>query len=550
LSSLLLPHLNKPDAQQVETLIAGVDNPIKEVANGLAIYHSPYVRIRFIASDGRELFITQGLKKDFNLGSALDESIFLQAVSVSGQFPPLKREHDSLWVTTFSIPLNYAKGATPWGYDVALLGFIFLDLDMASLSKILREMAATRPGYYFLFDGSGSIIAEGGTSLISAGDPNYEHYQSALRQVRDDPKPNFSHHAFDAGEQRFFIGSQPVKEYIAFKEPIPQERWYLSVVNTETPLLSAFRQSQMLFFVVLAFGIVLSIAGTFYISKKITTPIRQLTNAAQKFAHGNLESSIEVMSRDEVGQLAADFNDMAADIRQFIRERQANETLIAIGRFSATLAHDLRNPVEGLKLLSRELCKRVGADRPEYEIADTIAQSVERLSSLVNQSLDFARLTKPVFAATDLTALSDEVLKDFRFDTIQLNKDYAADLPLVEVDAGQIKRVIANLIKNALEACMSKATVTENQISLTLKPVSEKVRIEIADTGLGIPPEVREKMFEPFFSTKPAGHGLGLSFARQIIANHGGTITFTSTVGQGTRFVIELPISQTLSDNR
>jgi signal transduction histidine kinase len=337
-----------------------------------------------------------------------------------------------------------------------------------------------------------------------------------------------------------------VKEYIAFREPIPEERWYLAVVRTETPLLAAFHRSQMIFLLIIVFGLIIATAGTFYISKKITTPISQLAAAAEKVAQGDLDLNIAVASRDEIGELAADFNKMATDLKQHIHERQANETLLAVGRFSAALAHDLRNPVEGLKLLSRELGKRVDPHRPEHEIADTIVQSVDRLSSLVNQSLDFARLNQPVFVETDLAALADEVLQDFRFGEVELQKDYAHDLPLIKIDAMQIKRVLSNLLRNAIEACLSTRESARCQIRLALQADQEMLRIEIADTGPGIPAEIREKIFDPFFSTKPGGHGLGLALARQIIANHGGTIAFASDMGEGTRFVIELPIAKHL----
>jgi len=338
----------------------------------------------------------------------------------------------------------------------------------------------------------------------------------------------------------------PVNDNIAFKEPIPEERWYLGMARAETPLLSAFRQSQILFGVVLAFGLALAIAGTFYIARKITTPISRLALAAQKFVRGHLESDIAITSRDEIGELANDFNQMAADLKRLISERRANETLLAIGKFSAALAHDLRNPVEGLKLLSRELGKRINPKQPEREIADTISEAVDRLSSLVNQSLDFARLHQPVFVPANLAALADEVLRDFRFDEIELKKDFAPELPLVNVDVAQIRRVLANLIRNALEACRSRRAAAPCRLSLALRVVAGKILFEVADTGLGIPEEIREKIFEPFFSTKPAGHGLGLALARQIISNHGGTITFSGEMGRGTRFVIELPMANKL----
>jgi len=200
IASLLSTHLIKPDGQRLEQLIAGANPPIEEVAQSLAIRHSPHVRIRLIAPDGKELLIAQGLAKEFKLGNALNESIFLQAVSVQGQFPPIKRDQDNGWTTTFSTHLQH---------DLTLKGFIFLDLNLEALSKILRELAKARPAYYFLFDGSGRILAEGGETPLSESAPAYKKYQAALLQARENPAPNFIHKTFDVEGKRFFIGSRP-----------------------------------------------------------------------------------------------------------------------------------------------------------------------------------------------------------------------------------------------------------------------------------------------------------------------------------------------------
>jgi signal transduction histidine kinase len=539
LSSLLKTEIQKHDKPELEKIISADGNLIQTTARAITIRHSPYVKIRLVLANGKEGFAAQELRAGFAAKSALHEPVFLQAVAVASygyrfitQFPPGKTSNEQIVATTFSVPLYH---------NATLLGFVFLDYDVAAFAKILREVATVRPGYYFLHDGGGKTIVEAG---IAESNPSHQEYHSTLQQIRNNPQPVFVHHDYSADGKRFFVSARPVKEYMAFREPIPEERWYLAIVRSELPLLAAFRQNQLLFLAVLAFGLIISILGAFYISDKITAPIGQLSAATHELAQGNLESSLEVKSRDELGELAADFGVMASQLKQLIRERQANETLIAIGRFSAALAHDLRNPVEGLKLLCHELRKRVEQNQPEHEIADTIAKSVDNLSTLVNQSLDFARLTKPEFAPTDLIALADEVLKDFRFGEVELKKDYAENVPFIEIDPAQIKRVLANLIRNALEACYSKRIYTPCRLSLALRAVGKKVRIEVADTGVGIPVEVREKIFEPFFSTKPGGHGLGLAFARQIISNHGGAITFTSEMGQGTRFVIELPVSQ------
>jgi len=541
ISTLASTKISKSADRSLERLIAEADNSIQQTAAGFALRHSPHVRIRFLAADGRELFAAQGLGKSFRLGNALTEPIFLQAVAVSGQarfpcqFPPA-RGNDGVWTTSFSVPLLH---------NGEIRGFVFLDLDLKAFAEGLNRLTAGSPGYYFLFDGTGNVLAEAGEAPLSEKDPQAH---ALFAQVRTDPEPVFTHKQYHAGPKKLFINSRPVKEYIYFREHVPAERWYLGTVHAETPLLVAFRQSQRFFLTVLAFGLIVAIAGTFFMARKITTPISQLAAASGKVAQGNLDLNIAVASNDEIGKLAADFNKMATDLKQLMRERQANETLIAVGRFSAALAHDLRNPVEGLKLLSRELRRRLTPNRSEHEIADTISQSVDRLSSLVTQSLDFARLTQPRFSATELPALADEVLRDFRFDGIELRKEYAAALPPVNVDGVQIKRVLMNLIRNALEACQSRQSSPPCQISLKLRPLGDKVSLEVADTGPGIPPEIRERIFEPFFSTKPGGHGLGLALVRQIIANHGGTITFESEMEKGTRFAIELPIAQNRSE--
>jgi signal transduction histidine kinase len=542
LSSLLKTEIQKHDDPRLEKIISADGSPIQTTAKAITIRHSPYVKIRLILANGKEVFAAQELRTGFAAKSALREPIFLQAVAVASygyrfitQFPPGKISNKQFVATTFSIPLYH---------NTTLLGFVFLDYDLAAFSKILREAATASPGYYFLHDGGGKIIVEAGKTVVSESDFSHREYQSALQRMRSNPQPVFVHQEYSASGKRFFISARPVKEYMAFREPLPEERWYLAIVRSELPLLLAFRRNQLLLAAVLAFGLVISILGAFYISDKITTPIGQLSAATHEFAQGNLESSLEVKSRDELGELAADFGVMTTQLKQLIRERQANEMLIAIGRFSAALAHDLRNPVEGLKLLCHELRKRVKPNHAEREIADALAQSVDNLSTLVNQSLDFARLSKPEFAPTDLTALADEVLADLRFDDVELKKDYAANLPRVDIDPAQIKRVLGNLITNALEACRSKKISAPCRLSLVLHAAGEKVRLEVADTGTGIPADIREKIFEPFFSTKPGGHGLGLALARQIIANHGGTIAFNSEMGQGTKFCIDLPISQ------
>lgn len=533
LSSILSTRLHLSEEESIEGLIHRVETHIEEITGTLSLRFSPFLRIRIIAPDGRELFVSGSDGREFNLGNALDEPIFLETISVSGQFPPLKDENNGTWTSTFSKSIVY---------DQTLLGLVYFDLDMKSIEKILHDMTASRPGYYFLFDGSGATLAEAGAVPLVDFSPANENIHTSLRYMTENPLPMFTHYVESAGKHKIFLSSQPVKEYISFRDPLPQERWYLGIVHTDTPILSAFRQSTMIFWVVSGIGLLIAISGTLYISNAITTPIRRLTTAARDFARGRLDSQVDVTSSDEIGHLSVDFNRMSSDIQKLIKERQANETLIAIGRFSAALAHDLRNPVEGMKLLASELKKRVRTGAPEWEIADAIAQSVDNLSSFINQSLDFTRLSEPRIVSADIASLADDVLKDFRFDDIELLKEYSHELPAVEVDTVQIKRVIGNLIANAIEACRQKTPPAGCRIIVRIIHRNGAIHIEVADNGAGISPDVQKMMFEPFFSTKPGGHGLGLALARQIITRHGGTISVESELEKGTRFRIDLPV--------
>ncbi|MFH1196804.1 MAG: ATP-binding protein [bacterium] len=514
-----------------------MDSLLTDVSQQLVMRYSPYLTIRFVSADGYEIFSEFGMKIDTTVNTILDNSNFLKAVSVSVQnrspiqFPPAEKSSTEQSMSMFSVPL-YDK-------DV-LIGFIFLDLDLKLISKIFKDVSHTVPGEYLLMDGNSNLLASGGTisgSIKTVGD----NFQSFLKLVYSNSNQLFIHDTFNGNGTQYFSSARVVKEYMAFREPAPEENWYLILIRSETPLLAVFRQSRLIFFIVLLGGLLLAVIGTFFISKKITNPITGLSTAANKIATGNLDIIIHKNSNDEVGDLSDNLNKMTSDLKRLIEQVKANESLAAIGKFSASLTHDLRNPVEGLKLLSAELLNRVQQNQSEYKVADAIHKSVNRLSSLINQSLDFARLNKPIIAQTDLKMLTDDVLQDFNFDSIDFIKNYDESLIPIEADSAQIKRVISNLIRNSFDACIRKRSTSKCRIVLSIRNSDDRIIIELSDTGSGIPAEVMERIFEPFYTTKPDGHGLGLSFARQIISNHNGTIDIESIPEEGTTITIELP---------
>ena len=209
------------------------------------------------------------------------------------------------------------------------------------------------------------------------------------------------------------------------------------------------------------------------------------------------------------------------------------------------LAHEIKNPLTPIQL-SAERMRRHFAGRPagDRELVDecaaTIVGEVESLKGLVDEFSQFARMPSPRTVPTDVGALITDTLAlyDGIFADVTLSKRFADGVPLVRLDVEQIRRVIINLIDNAIEATERKGKIV---IETALDETNKVVRVIVADNGPGIPASEREKLFLPYYSTKRRGSGLGLAIVRRIIAEHGGSIEAGDNTPHGTRFTIELP---------
>ena len=209
------------------------------------------------------------------------------------------------------------------------------------------------------------------------------------------------------------------------------------------------------------------------------------------------------------------------------------------------LAHEIKNPLTPIQL-SAERMRRHFAGRPPSdrelvdECAATIVGEVESLKGLVDEFSQFARMPSPRTVPTDVAALiTDTVaLYDGIFADVVIVRRFAPSLPLVRLDVEQIRRVIINLVDNAIEATERKGEIV---VETALDEINKVVHIVVADNGPGIPASERDKLFLPYYSTKRRGSGLGLAIVRRIIAEHGGSIEVGDNTPHGTRFTIELP---------
>lgn len=230
--------------------------------------------------------------------------------------------------------------------------------------------------------------------------------------------------------------------------------------------------------------------------------------------------------------------------RNLERARQSAERASYVGLLASGLAHEIRNPLNAmnmnLQMLEEEL-RESHLESDQTELLDSTKSEIKRLERLVNNFLTYARPAKPRFEARDLNVVILEVTRlleaDFRQHGVDLRIDPEPLLPEVETDDTQLKQAFINLLVNARQVLKDGGTVTIK----TRAGAKGEVVVEVTDNGPGIPPEVRERIFEVFYSSRGGGTGLGLPIARQIVERHGGTIEVDSVLDEGTTFRIRLP---------
>jgi two-component system sensor histidine kinase BaeS len=276
-----------------------------------------------------------------------------------------------------------------------------------------------------------------------------------------------------------------------------------------------------------------------FLARTLTRPVRELTAATQALAQGEMPQQVPVRSQDELGELAASFNQMSADLARAVELRR---------QMTADIAHDLRTPLTVMAGYLEAL--RDGVLQPTAERFETMHLEAQHLRRLV-EDLRTLSLADAGELTLNREALPPGVLLEQAAAAYQhqagqqgidLQVDVASDLPHVSVDPDRLAQVLGNLISNAL-----RHTPASGQIRLAAAREADRVQLIVQDTGAGIPADELPHVFDRFYRGDEARvgdggeSGLGLTIARSIVELHGGTISATSALGQGTTFTIHLP---------
>jgi signal transduction histidine kinase len=284
----------------------------------------------------------------------------------------------------------------------------------------------------------------------------------------------------------------------------------------------------------------------YWLAERIADPVNRLTRATRRIARGNLDARIVARSSDELRRLVDDFNRMAGELQRQQKELERTYRIEAWADMARQVAHDIKNPLTPIQLNAEHL-RRVHADRGQPlgpvldECVTTILGQVRLLRGIASEFSSFASSPTARPAPVAVPELVRDAIDPYRLGLegrILVTLDLPPDLPPVFVDRTLIARALANLVENALHAMPGNGALT-----IAARALDSVVRIRVTDTGAGMDAEALARAFEPYFSTKTTGTGLGLPIAKRNVELSGGTISVTSERGHGTSVELTLPVA-------
>ena len=406
-----------------------------------------------------------------------------------------------------------------------------------------------------------------------------------------------THRMITASGETFYDFSIPVVEKQTFSEeafaaqllgevPAKAEQKILGFVQIGlSPLKLNERIHKIILQGIIPMGVCIVFGGiciTFFLTKYFVSPIRHMASITLDIAKGNLTRAVNICSRDEIGQLSMNFNQMTRSLKASYDEKEKvmaqlrenvnnlsnankelvkineqlneaqerlvrSEKLAVVGKLASGVGHELRNPLGAIRNALFIIKKKrdntsISNDVLKFnQLVEIVEKETDRSIKIVNDLLGFSRTAKPAVSPTNIHSLIESSFSRLKIsENIKKVVQVEESMPLIPVDATQIEQVFINLIQNACDAMPMGGLLT-----IQTQRENEFLAITITDTGCGIPDTVKNKIFDPLFTTKPKGIGLGLAISLNIIQRHEGFIDLKSKEGEGTSFTVKLPITKT-----
>ncbi|MFH2119525.1 MAG: ATP-binding protein [Pseudomonadota bacterium] len=316
----------------------------------------------------------------------------------------------------------------------------------------------------------------------------------------------------------------------------------------ERAILNKINERKTLLFVMVTIGPFFAVGLAFFLIRGLTRPVNSLLDATRRLKSGDLDHRISGL-RDEFGEVAASFNEMAASLKKQMLGMQRTEQLRVCGEMASGLAHEIRNPLAGMKVSIEVLLSELSIEERDKEVLLKVIEQIRNIELLMKNLLNYAR---PVAAQPVRFNINDILEKTIYFiekhpsfisgdPRRRLIRELDETVPEIFGDPQQLQQVFLNLLLNAADAVPEGGTIT---VKTGHDKQAETVAVVLQDTGKGIPDELMEKIFQPFFTTKGKGKGtgLGLAVSKRIVEEHGGAIEAANNVSGGVTFTVILPI--------
>lgn len=367
--------------------------------------------------------------------------------------------------------------------------------------------------------GVGAVFAMDGQRLIASGDPELAEermFDSRFRRITFTPKSLTS-----------------------------ENEVTLLVVFPESDARRLLTKSLWLYSLVALAGVLLSGAIGYLSARRLTVPLNELVEAAEKISEGRFERRIIWFAKDELGKLVDGFNTMFDRLKRSQERLVQSEKVAAWNQMARKVAHEIRNPLTPIRICVEDLKRSYDAKTPEFpdildNAVETISSEISRLNRITTEFSQFAKLPSPELKQTDIRRTIGDALRIYG-DKIRENRlkvSFPHEEIMIDIDPDLISQVFVNLVKNGFEA-----SGDDGIVEVDLIKGKRIAKIHVEDNGPGVPDDAIDKLFTPHFTTKREGSGLGLVISYRIVFDHGGRIRYEKREPNGARFVVVLPLS-------
>jgi two-component system, sporulation sensor kinase E len=421
-----------------------------------------------------------------------------------------------------------------------VIGVLAGEINLRSIWTLVDEIKLGEQGNAFVININGQLIA-------------YKNKKKVLEKA-EVIDINVVKAAINSDEKTKIFTSPEDITMLGTFEYIPDFDWILVL---QQPVDEAYAVVSRMLYQVFAFvGLVILVAIllAYLLEKRITHPINTMIGGVQRYANGDLNYRIYVPKYDEIAVLAEEFNSMAEKLQENQRKLRRVERLAAMSKFATLVSHEIRNPLNSMiinmQILKREMERSQAETTKIHKYYDIIISEIQRMDNLINNFMMISRSPRLDFLPDDLHDILDEVVLmhtvTAEHQHVRIQKRYVGKKILANVDRDQLKQVFHNILINSLQAMPQGGTLTISTQVQRQRHRSKKkamfLRIEFADTGLGIPKDKIKDIFEFYYTSKKTGTGLGLAIARQIIDGHNGSISVESEEHKGTRLILHIPM--------